>query len=89
MSSWTKEKGVGAQDLKGKESNSQEEWKDVHVLVNKCLVAFQKQWDIERTLIKQALLGSSLSAIPRSYYNIVIYGSSSLPGCTITALPAI
>lgn len=39
-------------------------------LVNKCLLATQKQCNKE---IKVAFLGNSLSAIPNSYYNVVSY----------------
>lgn len=34
----------------------------------------------EKTVIKQALLGSCLSTMPTSYHNAVTYGDGALPG---------
>ena len=56
-------------------------WKS-KCLVNKCLPHLTDMERkihevVEKTLIKWALLGSSLSTTPSSYYTIVIYGDSS------------
>ena len=48
-------------------------------LVNICLLGHSATVGL-RTLIKQALLGSFLSTIPSSCYNVVICRDSSLPG---------
>ena len=65
-------------DFRGRECNSQEDERSKCLVDSVCWAA-QKQWDQERTLVKQVLLGSSLSTTFSSY-NIVIYGDSSLPG---------
>ena len=49
-------------------------------MVNKYFLAILKQWDIEGNFNKQTLVSFSLSTTPSSYYAIVVYGDSSLPG---------
>ena len=63
-------------DFKEEEGNLRGDGKANVWLKNICH-ALQRQRDMERTLIKWALLGFFLTAIPSSYYTIVIYGISS------------
>ena len=51
-------------------------------LVNKCLLGHSETIGARRRMIKQGLLGSSLSTIPSSYHNVVIYGDNALPGAS-------
>ena len=60
-------------DFKGEEGNSHGNGKANVWQTNVCH-ALQRQWDMGRTLIKGALLVSSLSTTPSSFYTIVLYG---------------
>lgn len=61
---------VGVQDFKGRECNSQKDVKE-YMLDKQMFAEMFKNNKTEKTLIKQALLGSSLPTVPSSYYNIV------------------
>lgn len=52
-------------------------WKRVNVWKTNIGWAVQKQWDMERSFIKQVLLDSSLSTISSSYFTVGIYSGTA------------